>query len=141
MNKVYILIIFLFASVSTHAQDTLAISSKDTISIINAAYYYKGEKINRRQLKEMLSYCGECTVLLTKSANNEIISSTLGAAGAFCIGYPIGYALAGANDPPWIMAGAGFGLILSAIPFEIKRVKKLREAVLMYNKIVLNNTK
>ena len=58
------------------------------------------------------------------------LTSVIGFAGGFMVGWPIGAAIAG-GEPNWALAGAG--LIAISIPLSIKFNKQAKQAVDNYN--------
>ena len=49
------------------------------------------------------------------------------------IGWPIGQAVGGAEDPNWALAGVGAGLFVVGIVFGVRSDKQVREGVTIYN--------
>lgn len=62
------------------------------------------------------------------------VAALIGAVGGALIGWPIGAAAAGAQEPPWILAGIGAGITVVSIPFSIAAENKVERAVENHNK-------
>jgi hypothetical protein len=61
-------------------------------------------------------------------------SVLLAAIGGGLVGWPLGEAIAGKEDPLWALAAVGGGLIVVSIPFGIVASNKLENAVDAYNR-------
>jgi hypothetical protein len=136
MKKLTFFFITIFFSVTLHAQGS------DTINLVNQlgteAMFYQGKRLRMNQALEMMKSNEIASNELKLAQGNLVGSSIFGAAGGFCIGWPLGTALAG-GDPEWTLAGIGVGLVLISIPFNSAYNKHVRIAVREYN-AGINNT-
>lgn len=57
----------------------------------------------------------------------------LSAAGGALLGWPLGQAIVGEEDPMWALAGVGGGLIAVSIPFAVVADNKVDNAVDAHN--------
>ncbi len=117
--------------------------SRDTITMKKVfggyLFYQNDKKINMSQLVETMQPNEQAYKEIKKARSTYIISTIIGGAGGFMIGWPIGTALAG-GDPEWIMAGIGAGLYVISIPITQKYNKQAKSAVGIYNGGFMNST-
>jgi len=96
--------------------------------------YYKGVwSISRGEAFNMLSENGEAYNLAIEGEKLQKTSTIISAVGAALIGYTVGSALGGAEDPKWYIAGIGGGIVLISIPIYSTGNKKIHEAIEVYN--------
>ena len=95
-------------------------------------FYQNGEKLKRKQVKDLMKNNAEAFALMKSANSNYTWASIIGFSGSALVGYPIGTAIGG-GDAKWELAGAGAALILVAIPILNNYNKKSKEAVALYN--------
>lgn len=96
--------------------------------------YYKGVwSISRDKAFNYLSDNGEAYTLATKGEKLQKTSTIFSVIGGALIGFPLGSALGGAEDPRWYLAGIGGGIVLLSIPIYSAGNKKIHEAIEVYN--------
>ena len=78
-------------------------------------FYQKDQRLNFNQLPYIMEGSSEAHTLITKARTNNTISSIIGGAGGFLIGWQLASAIIG-GDPNWTLAGIGGGLIIVSIP-------------------------
>lgn len=95
-------------------------------------YTQNGQSLTIGDMVRIMEPNEEALPVMKQARSNKTFAGILGFAGGFCIGYPIGQAIAG-NDPVWTLAGVGAGLIIIAIPISNSANKKAKRAVGLYN--------
>jgi len=90
------------------------------------------------QLATKLSGNSEARRLMQSAKSKITISSVLSGVGGFLIGFPIGYAIGGGEDPNWLMAAGGAVLVGVGLPIGARGYKQVNEAVKIYNKELEN---
>ena len=93
----------------------------------------KGEKLTQRALSNILKSNPEAFKYMEKANSNMVPGTIFSFAGGFLVGWPIGTAIGGKEDPNWALAGIGAGLIAVSIPFAIGYNKNAKKAVNIYN--------
>lgn len=101
---------------------------------LGTTYTQNGKSIDRSDMMSKLEQEPEAAKELSGHGALRLTSILFGVAGGGCVGYPMGKALAGSKDPPWIAAGVGVGLIAVAIPFAIVAENKVENAVDAHNR-------
>lgn len=71
--------------------------------------------------------------LMKKAQGSHTMSTIMGIAGGFLIGYPIGTELANKQKANWNLAIVGGALVAIAVPFNVMANKKATQAVELYN--------
>ena len=104
-------------------------------------YTYQEEPLKRlSDFFPIVESSPEATSQLKKARTNRILGGTFAFTGGFMVGWPIGQAAGGAEDPNWALAGVGAGLITVGIIFGVRSDKQVREGVTLYNdSIALRN--
>ena len=136
MRKIFV-ILFIASFAMASAQDSII----DTVQIINKErgkieLLHKGENLTFDQLYKLTSSNPEAYAMMKKAKNNIGGAKAIGYAGGFLIGYTLGVAMFG-DDPPWVAAAIGAGVLMFAIPLGKSYRKNLVEAVDIYNKGLL----
>lgn len=125
------LCLFLFAT-GLNAQDqTDSIRSKKSLGTY--IYFQNDKALRNKQLLEVMNNNQEAYELMKSAKNNSTWAGIFGALGGGLIGWPLGWAIAGGDDPPWYLAGIGAGLIIVGIPFNSKYNRLSKQAVDIYN--------
>ena len=79
-------------------------------------YMYQGKQIKTPgELKPIVANHPEAAAAASKSSTYRGFALVLGAVGGGLIGWPIGQAIGGAEDPNWALAAAGAGALAVAI--------------------------
>lgn len=96
--------------------------------------YYKGVwSVSQQEAFNIMKENGECYNLATQGKKLQKTGNIAALVGGVLIGYPLGSALAGSEDPKWFLAGIGGGLVLFAIPVYSSGTRKIHQAVELYN--------
>lgn len=125
--------VFLFgASAVTNAQ-----KKSDKLKIVNGSFknkYYKGVwNISKEKAYGMLRENGEAYNLVITGEKLQKTGSAIAFAGGALIGFTLGSALGGAEDPKWYIAGIGGGMVLLSLPIYSTGKKKVQMGVEVYN--------
>ncbi len=132
MKKIAFILTLLVVNITlTYAQN---VSDSISIKKVFGGYqFYQGDEIlNMNQITATLN-SNELALKQLKSARvSSIIAYIFTYAGGYLVGWTIGTALRG-DDPEWIMAGMGAGLIAVGIPFNLLYINKVKQAVDTYN--------
>lgn len=95
--------------------------------------FFQGDKrLNMNQLVNAMESNNQAYTQIKSAKSTYTIASTLGLAGGFLVGWPLGTAIGG-GKPNWVLAGIGAGLIVASIPISNNFNKKARKAVDTYN--------
>ena len=131
-KKSIILIIGLIVSVSVYSQ-----LRNDSIQRYKSGGSYRYEQSGRvLTLNDMTLLMNQNTVAsayLAKAKSSYLVSNILGGVGGFCIGYPLGVAIAGGR-PNWTVFALGCGFVVVAIPISISSTKNVKMAVDTFNR-------
>jgi len=95
-------------------------------------FYQDGYTLNMSQLGRELMLNEQAHKEFKGAQVNYVISSIIGGAGGFMVGWTLGTAIAG-GEPNWALAGIGAGLIVVSIPISQKVNKQVVKAVNIYN--------
>lgn len=129
-------IAFILTLLAVNIAFTFAQNVSDSISIkkvFGGYQFYQGDEIlSLNQLSKTLSSNDFALKQLKSARTNSIIASIFAYSGGYLVGWTIGTAISG-NDPEWIMAGIGAGLIAVGIPFNLLYINKAKQAVETYN--------
>lgn len=123
---------FLIVAVATVSLLSYGQSSTDTISIVKNKYLLQGQPQKPRQLLNLMQNYPDAYLEMRKAKSNYDAASVFGFIGGFCIGYPLGQALAG-GEPTWALAGVGAGMLVISIPLSNAYNKRAKNAIRMYN--------
>ena len=110
-------------------------TSTDTIEIrksLGTTFLQNGKKLTPKQLTEIMQSNPAALESMKKAKSNYGVSSVLGYAAGFLIGWPIGTAIAG-GEPEWALAGVGAGIAVVSIPITSAYNRHAKEAVRLYN--------
>lgn len=134
-NSIFIVLfslLMLSAPIASNAQ-----KKSDKIKIVNGVFknkYYKGVwHISKLTAYNMLRENGEAYNLVISGEKLQKTGGIIAGAGGVLIGYSLGLAAGGADDPMWFIAGIGGGLALLAIPIYSTGKKKVQMGVEIYN--------
>lgn len=83
-------------------------------------------------LVNILRSDAEAYPVIKKAKANNTLGSVFGGVGGFCVGWPLGTAIAG-GEPEWGMLAIGGVCVAIGIPLSISAGKKANEAVSIYN--------
>ncbi len=117
----------LVSSYGQNASDTIVIKKT-----LETTFRLNGKSLTPGQLLKITQTNEEAYAEMKMAKSNYNLSSALGFAGGFMVGWPIGTAIAG-GDPVWPLAAAGAILIAVSIPFSKQYVRHAKSAVLLYN--------
>ena len=95
-------------------------------------FYQGGKSLSMNQLVNVMESNEQAYKQMRSAQTTLTLTSVIGFAGGFMVGWPIGAAIAG-GEPNWALAGAGAGLIAISIPLSIKFNKQAKQAVDNYN--------
>ena len=111
-------------------------TSTDSISmkkVFGGYQFYQGDKrLNMNQLVKAMKPNEKAYKEIKSAQSTYTLSTIVGFAGGFMVGWPIGTAIGG-GEPNWTMAGIGAGLIVVSIPITQSFNKKAKQAVETYN--------
>ena len=107
--------------------------SIETVKSFGTHFWYNNKKLSMKELVQTTQSNPEALREIKAAKSNYAVSSVLGFAGGFLIGWPIGTALAG-GEPKWALAGVGAGLFAVSIPFTSGYVKHAKKGVALYNR-------
>jgi len=116
-------------------------NAPDTITIIKKGKFHKNEEfLNVNQLLELMRNNPEAFMEMKRARSNSTLTSILGFAGGFMIGWPIGQSI-GSGEANWGMAGIGAGLIVVSIPLYNSYKNHSTRAVNIYNEGLMRQSK
>jgi hypothetical protein len=99
--------------------------------------YYKGVwSITQEKAFNIMMENGEAYRLALQGKKLQTISMVVNITGGVLIGYPLGAALGGAEDPMFFLAGIGAGIVLLGIPIYSSANRKIHEAIEVYNESI-----
>jgi hypothetical protein len=78
----------------------------------------------------------EAVSQVKKARTNRGVAIGCSGVGGFLLGWPLGEALAGAQNPTWVLAAVGGGLAIVGIGFGVKSDKQLKKGVDIYNESI-----
>lgn len=117
-----------------------SLTAQDTNKIVVESGFWKGTKIFKGSLqldKEMLyaeiANNDEAYELAQKGFRQQSTSQVFASIGGFMIGWPLGAAVAGSDNPGWGLIPAGVGVIMIGWPIYNSGSKKIKKAARMYN--------
>jgi hypothetical protein len=123
---------------SLWAQDS---PSKSAIEIekkfLGYKYIHEGEVIkNASALKAIVIEYPEAVAEAERAGTYNGVAMASALVGGALIGWPVGEAIAGKEDPNWVLAGAGGGVVLIGIITGMQGEKHAKTAVDIYNRNV-----
>lgn len=130
MKKSVIISLLFFAMGSLYGQQ-----QSDSISIekgLGTIFRQNGKILNPRAMLQIMQNNQEAFTEMKTARSNYVIGNIIGGIGGFCVGYPLGTAMAG-GKANWTMAAIGGGLVLVSIPFSITYTRHAKHAVSVYN--------
>jgi hypothetical protein len=123
------LLLFSFASVYSQA-------SNDSINlkkVIGGYQYFQGSEVfTLNEIAQVLKPNTAAYEEIKRAQTTNTIASVFGFAGGFLIGWPLGTAVGG-GEANWALAGIGAGIVVIAIPINIKSNKQAKNAIDIYN--------
>ena len=126
-----------------HSETLEAQMDSDSIYVLSQGLgnrYIHGERIiSFYQLSDIMKDNELATAAMQSAKNHKTLSMIVGGTGGFLLGWSLGAALGG-GEVNWLLAGAGGGLILLSIPFEVRANKDARDAVDFYNSGLANRS-
>ena len=105
-------------------------------AFLGTSYEQRGEPIDRGDMIEKLEQEPEASEELSGAGAFSAIAVLSAAVGGALIGWPIGEAVAGNDDPKWVLAAVGGGFVAISIPFAIVADNKVENAVDAHNRRV-----
>ena len=118
MNKVFIIVIGIafFFIIAIPSNGFTQDKGKDKLIIKNSLfktnYYYNGKEISKSRFLTRLCKFDESISEWEKGRNKSNIANVLGFVGGALIGYPVGRAIAGAEEPGWPLAAGGATIVI-----------------------------
>jgi hypothetical protein len=131
MRKIVLLLVLNIAAYFCQAQQ----QEKLTIGKDFWGYkYYEGTaKISKQEAMRRLEANPEALKLFTQGNANLAPAGIFSFAGGFMIGWPIGQAIAGKQDPQWALAAGGLALSIVGYSFDKSFHNKANKAFDLYN--------
>ncbi len=96
-------------------------------------FYIDNKKIRSREIKALLENNPEANNLYDSGQKTATGSTVLSSVGGFCVGWPLGQALAGNPQPSWLLAVIGGVLLIPGIALESLAGDKFKQAFEIYN--------
>ena len=127
--RFFISAILIFISTTyLSAQSNIEISKKG----LGTTFKQNGIVVTPKRLMEITSGNKEAQHKMRLAKPNYDVAQVFGLAGGFCIGWPLGAAIAG-GEPNWAILGIGVGLVAVSIPFTLKYNSHAKDAIQIYN--------
>jgi hypothetical protein len=101
---------------------------------LGTEYQQSGKRIDREDMHSKLENESGPAEELSGQTALAVSSLVLAVAGGGMVGWPLGQAIAGENEPLWVLAGVGAGLIVLSIPLAIVADNKVENAVDAHNR-------
>jgi len=101
--------------------------------LFGTSYQQGGQDIDPSDMTDQLANAPRSGAFASSSRTWGIVGAVVGGVGGALIGWPIGAAIAGEKDPPWVLAGIGGGLVAVSISFAVVSASKLEKAVDQHN--------
>lgn len=98
------------------------------------SYEQAGGPLDRGDMLDKLSEREPTKADADSAQTLGTVAAVIGAVGGALVGWPIGGAIAGSREPPWVLAGIGAGVIAVSIPFSIAAGNRVESAVQSHNK-------
>lgn len=131
VQKSFLLIILCICTMTAFSQN-----STDSIKKVQFSngfrYQQAGRLLNPYDFRQLLSKDKTSDKYYRNAQTLGGFANAFGYTGGFCIGYPIGQAIAG-NQMNWSLFSLGCGFVLLAIPISIAGNQKLKMAIDTYN--------
>lgn len=109
--------------------------------ILGGSIYRQGERIlSIHSVMAIVDRNDEASRMLKKAKTQQDIATIMSFAGGFAAGWPIGSFLGG-GQPDWAIAVIGAGVLLVAIPLQIRANRKARRAIDIYNRSLQKDKK
>lgn len=132
IKKLAILLLALTMSLGAFSQNQTDSIDVKTGFWSGASFSVNGNRLTRAETENIIKSNAEAYSYFKKAKTTNVFASIIAGIGGYCIGYPIGYAIAG-GEPKWILAGIGAGLIVADIPLMLNTNKKFKKAIDTYN--------
>lgn len=114
--------------------------AQDTNKIVVESGFWKGTKIfkgtqqlNKEKFYAEIANHDRAYELAQKGFRQQSTSQVFAFIGGFMIGWPLGAAVAGSENPGWGLAPAGVGVIMIGWPIYNGGSKKIKKAARIYN--------
>lgn len=130
--------VFVFCTLFAQSQDSLNTEPQNpdhlTYEKNGWDWYVKqnGRVLSQDELFNVLKNDYESGKYVRKYKAKKTIGTVLGVVGGAFIGFPVGQVIVG-SDPQWVVALAGIGVLVIAIPLAISTDKDIRKGVDVYN--------
>ncbi|HMA94153.1 MAG TPA: hypothetical protein VKP30_15790 [Polyangiaceae bacterium] len=99
-------------------------------------YEQAGRPLDRGDMLDKLSEWEPTKADADSAKTLGTVATVIGAVGGALVGWPIGAAIAGSREPPWVLAGIGAGVIAVSIPFSIAAGNRVESAVESHNRLL-----
>lgn len=130
-RRLIVILVFLIVANYLYCQE-----QTDTIHTVNNKFVLDKEILTPKKMLILMKDHPDAYAYMKKAKSNYDGAMVFSYIGGFCIGYPLGQALAGGEEPAWFMLGVGAGLALLTIPLAQEYKKNSTEAVRLYNSSV-----
>jgi len=134
--KTYILLLILITISSTSYAQIIEVERS-----INGYTFVQDEKdLSLTELMDIFKANEETSPLAHSVRINYITSQALSITGAAFVTYPIVKALVMGESTRWTAAYIGSGLIVISVPFRLKSISQMKDAVAIYNSNQMTTT-
>ncbi len=130
MEKILLIVTF-FVSCSAIAQTNGKIEMKK--DFFGYSFHQDSTELWPRDVLQVMEANPEAFQEFKKARANHAASGIFGAIGGFMIGWPIGQAIAGKDDPLWGLAAGGAALVFVGYSFDKTFKKRAGNALAIHN--------
>jgi hypothetical protein len=130
MEKILLIVTFFVSGISM-AQTSGKIEMKK--DFFGYSFHQDSTELWPRDVLQVLEVNMEAFQEFKKARANHAASGIFSAVGGFMIGWPIGQAIAGKDDPLWGLAAGGAALVFVGYSFDKTFKKRANKALTIYN--------
>src|SRR4030095_14771546 len=105
----------------------------DSLWMEGSKIMWQGYEIYPAAARDMMYGTPEAFEFMKEARNKKAVANVFGFAGGFLIGFPIGQLIGGNDNPNWLLAAAGGGLIIGAMANYAGYKEQARQAISVYN--------
>jgi hypothetical protein len=130
MQKTLLIVAFFISSVATAQTNGKIEMKKD---FFGYSFHQDSTDLWPRDVLQVMEVNTEAFQEFKKARANHAASTIFGAIGGFMIGWPIGQAIAGKDDPQWGLAAGGAALVFVGYSFDKTFKRRANKALAIYN--------